>query len=92
MDKCDEFDLPFPKLGEMMQKSGADPVVALQCEAQALTAAIRQCQACKFDTSCRDWLRQAAGGTQLPPAFCPNAALLVRLRAMRPPTDIGSWL
>jgi hypothetical protein len=93
MGDCDEFDLPFPKLGEMMQKTGADPVVVLQCEAQALAAAIQQCHACMFDTSCREWLNQtAAGSAQRPPAFCPNAALLVRLRGMQPPADIGSWL
>ena len=93
MGDCKEFDLPFAKLGEMMEKTGSDPVIALQCEALALAQAIRQCHACIFDTSCRDWLnRTAAGSAEMPPAFCPNSALLARLRSMRPPADIGSWL
>ena len=92
MDECDEFDLPFPKLGQMMERVGADPVVALQCEAHALASAIRQCQSCRLDTSCRDWLKDSQGRIGAPPAFCPNAALLVRLQGMRPPADIGRWL
>ena len=92
MDECDEFDLPFPKLGQMMDRVGADPVVALQCGAHALASAIRQCQVCRLDTSCRDWLKESAGRVGATPAFCPNAALLARLQGMRPPADIGGWL
>ena len=90
MDQRDDFDLPFPMLGEMMQRLGLDPLVALQCEPQAFGLAVQRCQACRC-AYCRDWLAPA-GTVQAPPVFCPNADLLARLRGRRPPADIGCWL
>lgn len=92
MRGAQEYDRPFPRLGEMMQRLALDPVLALQCEPAALGAAIQRCQACPAGRVCGDWLARAAGTIEAAPAFCPNAKLLTGLRAARPPADVGCWL
>jgi Family of unknown function (DUF6455) len=88
----DEFDRPFSRLGEMMERLGLDPIAALQCEAAALAPAIYRCRTCESDTVCRDWLARSAATVEAPPAFCPNSGLLTDVRGKRPPADIGCWL
>jgi hypothetical protein len=93
MSPSDEFDRPFPRLGEMIERLALDPVEALRCEAAALGSAIQRCQACECDAICREWLAGSAATTvDAPPAFCPSAALLVGLRGKQAPSDIGWWL
>ncbi|GIL02872.1 MAG: hypothetical protein BroJett030_27710 [Alphaproteobacteria bacterium] len=45
-----------------------------------LKNAIWRCTACAYTDACRDWLEDASQGSP-PPAFCPNAGLIERLRA-----------
>jgi hypothetical protein len=92
MCRVDEFDHPFPRLGEMMERLGLSPVVALQCEAAALALAIYRCQACERETVCRDWLARDAAKFETLPDFCPNSELFTRLQGKRPSVDIGCWL
>lgn len=88
----EEFDRPFPRLGEMMERLALDPVVALQCAPATLGNAIQRCQACRADMPCGEWLGRAAARIEAPPTFCPNAELFAQLVDRRPPPDIGCWL
>ena len=87
-----EYDRPFPRLGEMMTRLALDPVVALQCEAAPLGVAIQRCQACPSDVICGEWLANAAVTIEAAPGFCPNAKLFVALRGREPTADVGYWL
>jgi len=87
-----DYDRPFPRLGEMMTRLALDPVVALQCEPAPLGAAIQRWQACPCDAVCGNWLARAAERIEAAPAFCPNAALFAALRGRKPAADVGCWL
>jgi hypothetical protein len=88
----DEFDRPFPVLGEMMERLGLDPILALQCEAATLAQAICHCQVCESESDCRAWLARSAVKIDASPEFCAISELLTHLRDARPPADIGTWL
>lgn len=92
MRGSEEYDRPFPRLGEMMERLALDPVAALQSEPAALGAAIQRCQACPADSICGDWLARAAAKIKSAPAFCPNADAFPALREGQPPADVGRWL
>jgi hypothetical protein len=92
MRGSEEYDRPFPRLGEMMERLALDPVAALQSEPAALGTMIQRCQGCPADAVCGDWLARAATRIKAAPAFCPNADSLLTLREARPPADVGRWL
>ena len=92
MRGSEEYDRPFPRLGEMMERLALDPVAALQAEPAALGTIIQRCQACPADAVCGDWLARAGARIKVAPAFCPNADSLSTLREARPTADVGRWL
>lgn len=67
-------------MGAMMERAGVDPgAAAREARGIAFAAASRRCLICSSSELCEQWL---AGGTgDAPPAFCPNAAFLARVRA-----------
>lgn len=44
-----------------------------------LTQAYEACRRCDAEEVCADWLKRVPDSIQLPPAFCPNAAVLTRM-------------
>jgi len=45
----------------------------------AMQDAVERCAGCTVETECAHWLETAAEGSA-PPVFCPNSALISRLR------------
>jgi len=65
--------------GQMMERVGADPSVAVRERFEGgFAAACRRCLACPSTTDCQRWLE--AGGAGAAPSFCPNAAFLNHVR------------
>lgn len=66
-------------MGAMMERVGVDPgAAAREARGIAFAAASRRCLICSNSELCERWL--AGGSRGAPPAFCPNAAFLNRVR------------
>lgn len=63
----------FAQLDLMMERTGADPIVAARrSRGVAMAQARDACLRCPLHRECRNWL-ETTEGLQDPPEFCPNA-------------------
>ena len=71
-------------MGEMMQRVMVEPGTAAgEARGIAFGAACRRCLLCLNAEECRRWLDE--GGSNVAPAFCPNASFLGWVRSSAEP-------
>jgi len=76
-------------MGEVMRRVAVDPgAAAREGRGIAFAAASRRCLLCRSSQECRRWLD--AGGADVPPRFCPNAAFFDRASSSPERTHVGA--
>ncbi len=80
------LDMQARLLGEMMERLGVDPVLAVrEASGSQLAAAALRCRSCRSKEDCRSFLDAIRGQAPAAPGFCPNHDFFERTRAVPVP-------
>ena len=80
-------------ISEMMKRLGIEPGGGVLPQSGLRYAtALRRCEACAAQKTCREWLDHAHGGANLAPRFCMNADIFFELQYDEPGPRLESSL
>jgi hypothetical protein len=81
MSNTYDADYRWRNMCEMLARMGMDAsMLAHGRLATDLRSAVSNCQSCKVDQACQEWLVRAPELIDKPPGFCPNAELFASVR------------
>jgi hypothetical protein len=81
MSNTYDADYRWRNMCEMLARLGMDAsMLAHGRLASDLRLAVNNCQSCKVDQACQEWLVRAPESIGKAPGFCPNAELFASVR------------
>jgi len=83
LSNINDADHRWRNMCEMLERLGLDAsVLAHGRLASDLRYAVSNCQSCRADQICQEWLLRAPECVDKAPAFCPNAELFAGVRGL----------